>query len=164
MLVHSIVMKLMEGNHGRDHCIVIDNYFTSVGLFEELAANETYATGTVIMNRVGIPQEFRDARDLNRAPQGTLAWRMHDSHGMATVIWKDKRAVVLLSTHALPIDFPCQPRTCVPRRNGALWELVGTSPIHHEYTTHMRGVDVADQLRASYSCQTRSHKWWHRIF
>jgi hypothetical protein len=28
----------------------------------------------------------------------------------------------------------------------------------------MRGVDVADQLRASYSLQTRSHKWWHRVF
>jgi hypothetical protein len=25
-------------------------------------------------------------------------------------------------------------------------------------------VDVADQLCASYSCQTRSHKWWHQVF
>jgi hypothetical protein len=28
----------------------------------------------------------------------------------------------------------------------------------------MRGVDVSDQLQASYSYQVRSHKWWHRIF
>ena len=28
----------------------------------------------------------------------------------------------------------------------------------------MRGVDVADQLRASYSTQDRTHKWWHRVF
>jgi hypothetical protein len=33
-----------------------------------------------------------------------------------------------------------------------------------EYTTFMKGVDVADQLRASDSSQSRSHKWWHRIF
>jgi hypothetical protein len=39
-----------------------------------------------------------------------------------------------------------------------------TSPMHLEYTTHMRGVDVADQLHASYSTQNRIHKWWHRIF
>jgi hypothetical protein len=52
----------------------------------------------------------------------------------------------------------------VPRRNGAVREAIHTSPIHLEYTTHMRGVDVADELRASYSCQTRSHKWWHRIW
>ena len=28
----------------------------------------------------------------------------------------------------------------------------------------MRGVDVSDQLRGEYSCQVRSHKWWHRLF
>jgi hypothetical protein len=39
-----------------------------------------------------------------------------------------------------------------------------TSPMHLEYTTHMRGVDVADQLRASYSTQNCTHKWWHQIF
>ena len=38
------------------------------------------------------------------------------------------------------------------------------SPMHKEYTTYMCGMDVVDQLRASYSCQVRSHKWWHHIF
>jgi hypothetical protein len=52
----------------------------------------------------------------------------------------------------------------VPRRNGAIREEIQTSPVHFEYTKHMRGVFVADQLRASYSCQNRSHKWWHRVF
>lgn len=27
-----------------------------------------------------------------------------------------------------------------------------------------RGLDVANQLRGSFSCQNRSHKWWHRLF
>jgi hypothetical protein len=52
----------------------------------------------------------------------------------------------------------------VPRRNGAVREAIRTSPMHYEYTTYMRGVDVVDQLWASYSYQTRSHKWWHRVF
>ena len=65
---------------------------------------------------------------------------MHESRRISSVIWKDKKAVVLLSTHALPIEF------------------------HHEDTNFMQGVDVADQLRASYTCQTCSHKWWHRPF
>jgi hypothetical protein len=72
-LAHSIVMKLIEGNHGKGHCLVMDNYFTSVGLLEELAAHGTYGTGTVRFNRVGIPQDFKDTRDFNRVPQGTLA-------------------------------------------------------------------------------------------
>jgi hypothetical protein len=66
-LVHSIVMKLMDGNHGKGHCLVMDNYSTSVGLLEDLAANGTYGMGTVRSNRVGIPQEFKDTRDFNCA-------------------------------------------------------------------------------------------------
>jgi hypothetical protein len=72
--------------------------------------------------------------------------------------------VLLISTHARPIQPPCErPITTVPRRNGAVRESIQTSPVLHEYTTDMRGVDVADQLRTSYSCQVKSHKWWHRI-
>ena len=145
-------MKLMEGNQRKAHCIVMDNYFTSVGIFEELLQNETYAIGTIRTNHIGIPQQFKNTRDFNHAPQGTLLWKMHNSLEMACVMWKDKKVVVLLSTHVLPIDFLCQPRTCVLRRNGAIRKVIGTSPIHHKYTTFMTDVDVADQLRASYSC------------
>jgi hypothetical protein len=52
----------------------------------------------------------------------------------------------------------------MPRRNGAIRKPILTSPMHLEYTTHMKGVDVVDQLWASYNSQTWSHKWWHRIF
>jgi hypothetical protein len=82
-------------------------------------------------------------------------------------MWKDKKPVLLISTNAVPVQPPCtHPNLLanVPHRNGAVRKAVHTSPIHLEYTTYMRGVDVANQLRASYSYQTRSHKWWHWIF
>jgi hypothetical protein len=79
-------------------------------------------------------------------------------------MWKDKCPVLLISTHANPIGFPCVPRDEVPRWNGPVREKIPTSPILIEYRTFTRGVDVADQLRASYSSQSRSHKWWHWIF
>jgi hypothetical protein len=69
---------------------------------------------------------------------------MHESRKMACVLWKDKKPVLLLSTHAIPIGYPCMPVPTMPRRNGADWEDVMTSPIDLEYTTHMWGVDVAD--------------------
>jgi hypothetical protein len=34
-LVHAIVMKLLK-----DHCIVMDNYFSSIGLFKDLALKQ----------------------------------------------------------------------------------------------------------------------------
>ena len=90
---------------------------------------------------------------------------MHESRQLSAIMWKDKKPVVIISSHAVPIQFPCQyPVVSVPRRNGSIHEEIQISPIHLEYTTHMCGVDVADQLWASYSCQTRSHKWSHRVF
>jgi hypothetical protein len=79
-------------------------------------------------------------------------------------MWKDKCPVLLILTHALRIGFPCVPWNEVPHRNGAVRENIPTSPILLEYTTIMKGIDVADQLQASYSSLTRSHKWWHRVF
>jgi hypothetical protein len=72
--------------------------------------------------------------------------------------------VLLLSIHAIPIDYPCMPVPTVLCRNGVEWKNILTSPMHLKYTTHMHGVDVVDQLRVSYSTQNRIHKWWHRIF
>jgi hypothetical protein len=101
---------------------------------------------------------------MERSEQGHLEWAMHDGRDMSCVMWKDKCPVLLISNHAMPIGFPCVPRDEVPRWNGATRDFIPTSPVLREYTTYMRGVDVADQLRASYSSQIRSHKWWHRIF
>jgi hypothetical protein len=161
---HEVVLKLVDGLEGKNHVVVCDNFFSSIGLFTELASRGIYATGTMQSNRVGLPLELKNTRAFNNVPQGTLEWRMHETRGISSIVWKDKRPVLLLSTYAMPIGYPCVKVDTVPHQNGAIREDVMTSPMHLEYTTHMRGIDVADQLRASYSCQTRSHKWWHRVF
>jgi hypothetical protein len=161
---HEVVLRLVEGLENRNHVMVCNNFFSSVGLFMELKNVGIYATGTMRSNRVGLPLELKNTRAFSRVPQETLEWRMHESRTISCVLWKDKKPILLISTHAMPIGYPCEPVITVPRRNGPIREDIHTSPIHHEYTTHMRGVDVADQLRASYTSQTRSHKWWHRIW
>ena len=75
-----------------------------------------------------------------------------------------KELVLFLSIYEFPIGFPCMPIDNVPQRNGAVQEQVLTSSIHLEYTMHMRGVDVANELRALYSTQYQSHIWSHRVF
>ena len=69
--------------------------------------------------------------------------RMHDSQGMASVNWKNKSPMILLSTYALPLTCLESPKVM------CLGEMVWTSPMHLEYTMYMRGADVADQLKAS---------------
>ena len=95
---------------------------------------------------MGIPQEFCKTGEFNRKSQGSLDWRMHADRGMASVIWKEKKAVVLFSTHAVPVDLLGDSTSTIPRRTGAVRNLIPTSPIHLEYITYMCGVDVADQI------------------
>jgi hypothetical protein len=157
-LAHKVVVELSRDIEEKGHVIAMDNFFTSVGLFKELAKKAIYATGTLRSNRIGIPSALKNTKAFSRVPQGTLDWRMHESRSMSSVLWKDKKLVLLLSTSAIPIGFSCVPVDTVSRRNGAVREAIPTSPMHVEYTTHMRGIHVADQLRISYSTQNRSHK------
>jgi hypothetical protein len=94
---------------------------------------------------------------------GWVDYRMHEEGDICCVVWKDKKPVVLLSTHALPLA-PAGERPFVWRKFGGKKKKVRTSPMLLQYTRNMRGVDIADQLRGVYSCLTESHKWWHRVF
>jgi hypothetical protein len=143
---YGVVMQLLQGLEDKGHCVVMDNFFCSVPLFKDLASKGIYATGTARSNRIGIPSHLKNTKAWKQCEQGHIEWAMHDSWGLSCVMWKDKCPVLLILTHALPIGFPCVPRDEVPCRNGAVRENIPTSPILLEYTTFMRGIDVADQL------------------
>jgi hypothetical protein len=160
-MARNVVLGLMVGLEGKGHVLVCDNYFSSIRLFMELYGCDIYGMGTMRSIRVGLPSELSNLRMWNGVEQGTLEWRMYNSNKIACVVWKDKRPVFLISTHAIPIQAPCiHPNflTTVQHRNGTVRDSIHTFPIHLEYTTDMRGIDVADQLQASYSCLTQSHK------
>jgi hypothetical protein len=92
---------------------------------------------------------------------------MHSSKDICFIVWREKRPVLLISTSTVPVQLLyIHPRYIVTvlLRNGVVRDNIQTFLVHLEYTTHMRGIDVADQLQASYSCQSRSHKWWHHVF
>jgi hypothetical protein len=89
---------------------------------------------------------------------------MHESRGLNCVIWKNKCQILFISIHAQPISFPCVPYNEVPCRNGTVRENIPISHVLLEYIIFMRHIDIANQLRASYSSPIRSHEWWHMIF
>jgi hypothetical protein len=158
-----VVESLTVGLRGKGHVVVMDNFFTSVELFRSLEQMGIYATGMVRTNRVGLPAMMKATKTFKKNAQGTLHWRFHDDRKLCAIMWMDKKPVCLLSTHKWPHAFPCEISE-VPRHNGSERLPIRTSLVHLEYTTHMRGVDVADHLRGNYSCQTRSHRWWNRLF
>jgi hypothetical protein len=163
-LAHRVITQLTTGLENKEHVLVMDNYFTSIGLFRDLERRGIYATGTMRSNRIGLHPNMRKIKEFKRRTQGDLEWFMHESRRMCSVLWKDKQPVLLLSTHAPPITAG-DPRNCtVPRRDGARRPDICTSPVLVEYTNNMRGVDVADHLRGNYTTQVCTHKWWHRVF
>jgi hypothetical protein len=131
-LTHKIVMKLSRDIEGKEHIIAMDSFFTSVGLFKELAEKAIYATGTLRSNRIGIPSALKNTKAFSKVPQGTLNWWMYELRSMSSVLWKDKKLVLLLSTSAIPIGFPYVPVDTVPRQNGAVREAIPTSFMHVE--------------------------------
>jgi hypothetical protein len=54
---------------------------------------------------------------------------MNASKDVACVMWKDKRPVLFISTHAVPVQPPCRHPDFllkVPRRNGAMRDAIHT--------------------------------------
>jgi hypothetical protein len=83
---YGIIMHLVQGLEGKGHCVVMDNFFTSVILFRDLASKGIYATGTIRLNRIGIPLHLKNTRMWRRCEQGHLDWAMHASRGLSCVM------------------------------------------------------------------------------
>ena len=77
-LAHNLVLRLVEGLWHHSHVIVMDNYFSLIGLYMDLLERGTYATGTIRTNRVGLPDDLKNTKTFKNVLQGTTLWRMHD--------------------------------------------------------------------------------------
>ena len=54
---------MVSGLEGKEHVVVIDNYFSSIPLFLELANQEIYVTGTMHLNQLGVQTELKNLRE-----------------------------------------------------------------------------------------------------
>jgi hypothetical protein len=53
-LAYKVVLDLDKDLQGNEHLISIDNFFTSVGPYEELVSKKIYATSTMRINQVSL--------------------------------------------------------------------------------------------------------------
>lgn len=59
---HEIVMKLIQGLENKGRIVIADNFYTSVGLAEELIEKKTMVCGTVRTNRKRLPKVITSAK------------------------------------------------------------------------------------------------------
>ena len=90
-LAHKIVLDLRVDTQGKGHVIHMDNFFTSVGIFEELASMQINAIGIIRLNQIELPLALKNRGAFRNAPYSTLKCRMHKTHKMACILWKDKK-------------------------------------------------------------------------
>ena len=130
-----------------------DRYYSSLPLAEALLQHNTKFTGTVIKNRVGLPDVIR-SRAFSLQSDETRAFR---DGSLLTVAWRaaTKRKPLIMLTSSWPHEMV----TVSSRRTTQTKPLVVD-----RYNQSMNGFDRADQYTVYYSFVRRSVKWWRKVF
>ena len=136
--------------------INMDNYFSSVDLYESLQGENILARGTVRANRRGLPRAALSEPRLTEQGQCNTAQRGR----MSVYAWKDKRVVNLLST----ADDPTAQTTVERKQHDGTKKVVPCPVVLRRYNNFMGGVDRADQMRTEYPTGRMSKRWWVYLF
>ncbi|XP_063962609.1 piggyBac transposable element-derived protein 4-like [Lytechinus pictus] len=139
-----IVKRLVEPYFGTDRAVYCDNFYTSVGLLQDLAAKDMGVCGTVRSNRRGLPDDVRNGQLHLKKGDDPVYYRSNDD--MLLVSWHDTKRVNVLST----IDDNTVIKKSVRSRHhqGGRREIKKPSAVI-SYNAYMNGVDRLDQ-RMSY--------------
>ena len=151
-----VVTGLTTCLRGMNYVINMDNFFTSVDLFESLLQEDISARGTVRINRRGLPRT--DLSEPRLTDQGTCNTVQRGR--MSAYAWKDKRVVNLLSSS----DDPTATTTVDRKQHDGTKKVVPCPVALHQYNAFMGGVDRADQVRSQYPTARTSHRWWVYVF
>ncbi|CAJ0946553.1 unnamed protein product [Ranitomeya imitator] len=144
-----IVWDLVHPLLDKGYHLYVDNFYTSIPLFQSLSARATVACGTVRRNQRGLPLSLIE----QVLPKGES--RAQCSGNMLVVKFKDKRDVFFLTT----IHGPGTTATTVR----------GTTAQVHKpdcalgYNKHMGGVDLSDQVLQPYSAMRKTKVWYKKL-
>ena len=65
-------------------------------------------------NWVVLSEALKKTKEFNKMKQRSIDWCIYNSQGILCDLWKNKRPILLISTSATPIGFPCFPIDIVP--------------------------------------------------
>lgn len=146
--------------------VVVDNFFTSYSLLQNLKKKGIYACGTVRSTSKGLPSFMKKTRKNEKIGNKTRAIKMNRGEfqfkakcGLSAVQWMDQKAVNFLSSAHTP-----RKTTFVLRRlRSGKRVKVHCPAVVADYNKYMGGVDRFDQYRERYELGRKSPKWWFRI-
>ncbi|KAG8240605.1 hypothetical protein J6590_108232 [Homalodisca vitripennis] len=139
------VEKLSDPIKGSNRNITVDNWFSSVPLFNEMLEKHNITmVGTLRKNKPHIPPEM-----LKNRPAETSLFLFDKQLTMVSYAAKKNKIVLLLSNMHQGSSL---------RKGTTLPEMI------HFYNCTKGGVDVLDQMSAQYSCSRKTRRWPMCIF
>ena len=144
-VVHCLTADLAAG---QNVVLFTDNFYTSSTLAKRMLARGIYLTGTLRLNRRGVPEEFKcDGKAFEkRSERG--ATRYIRKNDILYQKWKDQRCVSMLSTIHRGNDHFMVTRNA--KVNGAHRQCIRQPKCIRNYNQKMGGVNCFDQHVAAY--------------
>ncbi|XP_067939871.1 piggyBac transposable element-derived protein 4-like [Watersipora subatra] len=146
---YKVCETLMSGLFERNHHLVVDNYYTSVPLCEEMLKKGLYVTGIIQAKCKGLPQEMKHKL---KQKEDIIACR---KVGMLAINWMDRKQAQLLTTHA-----SAKQVEVVRRRFGDTRTI---SQVVQEYNAGMGCIDMRDQMADAYAAEFRTVKCLKKV-
>ena len=125
-----------------------DIYYNSVPLTQYFSQHETYITGTLRKDRVGIPKSVVKKKLI----KGGRTWASNNE--VLVGKWKDKREVLVISNAHNP------EMVHVTNRNGKSRLKLN---IVRDYNMGMSGVDCSDQMMSYNTALRRTVRWNKKV-
>ena len=98
----NVVRKLTRSVTGKNHCLFMDNFFTSVPLFLQLLDDRIYACGTIRRDRKFLPVDLKQVSKKGLRSRGEFMFRQDNN--LVMTVWQDTKPVSMLSTCWDPTD------------------------------------------------------------
>ena len=163
-LGRKVVMSVFQPYLDKGYYAFMDNYYTSVGLFEELEERNTLCCGTVRSNRVGLPKEICGLKEkaVKKLKRGESLYRQKGN--LTCVTWCDRKPVGVLAT----IPTSATDSSLVQRsvKESGHWQKKDfTRPgVIDLCNTYKGGVDVSDQSTVAYARLMKGVAWYYKVF
>jgi len=114
-LGHRVVMDLMQPYFFKNHCLFVDNFYTSVELLGDLLDKGTYCVGTARTNRKHFPIDIIPAKDNETSPgnfrfaTGTRCSKSTEATTTTTTVMKADLLSVSCSAVSSTATVPLEP-------------------------------------------------------
>ena len=167
-LAYDVVLALLETLHHQNYQLYCDNFYSSPFLFQHLLSLGVTATGTVRVNRRGVPQavtQLKSTLQHRTTPRGKGYYIRERGSPIVYTCWNDNQVVCSMSTTHPGHSSGTVRRKC--KNNSTSSCEVKDIPIPvmiAQYNRYMGGVDKSDQLLQYHSSLRRATRYWKTLF